>query len=121
MNQKRRTFLKGISLGSGATVLSPMLGQMGLQAAGAKRGEFPQRFVFVVKSSGIIADRIEPDFIRPKLSDGGYINESLIEHPLPDTLSALESFKDQLGIVQGLSGENVSRGTLQLVWGDGCL
>lgn len=105
MNYNRRTFLKGLSLGSGATVLSPMLHQMGLQAAGADRKEFPQRFVFVVKSSGIIADRIEPEFLNSKIKEGGYINESLTKHPLAKTLSPLEPFKDQLGIVQGLSGK----------------
>ena len=105
MDYQRRTFMKGLTLGSGATVLSPMLGQMGLHAAGVDRRELPQRFVFVVKSSGIIADRIEPDFIRPKLKDDTYINESLVDHPLPDTLKPLEPFKDHVGIVQGLSGK----------------
>lgn len=105
MVYNRRTFPKGLSLGSGATVLSPILHNLGLQAAGADRKAFPQRFVFVVKSSGIIADKVEPDFIRPKIEKGGFINESLGNHKLPKTLAPLEAFKDQLGIVQGLSGK----------------
>lgn len=105
MNYQRRTFLKGLSLTTGATVLSPMLGQMGLQAAGAKRSEFPQRFVFVVKSSGIIADRIEPDHLRPRISSGSYVNESLVDGSLPETLRPLEPLKEHVGIVQGLSGK----------------
>lgn len=102
MTDKRRTFLKGLTLGSGATVLSPMLSQL---AAESPSG-FPQRFVFIVKSSGIIADRIEPDFIRPRLEDKNqFINESLAGQQLPKTLQPLEPFKDQLAIVQGLSGK----------------
>ena len=105
MHCQRRTFLKGLSLGSGAALISPMLQQMSLEAAGANRKQFPQRFVFVVKSSGIIADRIEPEFLQSKIKAGGYLNESLVKHPLADTLKPLEPFKDQLGIVQGLSGK----------------
>ena len=37
----RRTFLKGLTLGSGSTLLSPMLSNL----AAANRSEFPQRFV----------------------------------------------------------------------------
>ena len=89
MHCQRRTFLKGLSLGSGAALISPMLQQMSLEAAGANRKQFPQRFVFVVKSSGIIADRIEPEFLQSKIKAGGYLNESLVKHPLADTLKPL--------------------------------
>ena len=80
MTDSRRTFLKGITLGSGATILSPMLGQLGLQAAGAGRREFPQRFVFVVKSSGIIPGRLEPESLKPSLADkDAFVNTALAE------------------------------------------
>lgn len=98
----RRTFLKGITLGSGATVLSPMLQNL----AAAKRSEFPQRFVFVVKSSGLISERLDPPALADKLADReATINEPLAGHQLPDTLAPLEPFKNQLAIVQGLSGK----------------
>ena len=102
MAPDRRTFLKGLTLGSGATLLSPMLQNL----AAAKRSEFPQRFVFVVKSSGLIPERLDPPALKEKLRDkGAFINEPLAGHQLPDTLAPLEPFKDQLGIVQGLSGK----------------
>jgi|GEM_PF-6226525 len=55
----RRHLLKGLSLGSGSVVLSPLINQLSLQAAG-KNG-FPQRFVFVVKSSGLTPGAVVPD------------------------------------------------------------
>ena len=55
----RRQLLKGLSLGSGGVVLSPLIGQLAAQAAG--RNEFPQRFVFVVKSSGLTPGHVVPD------------------------------------------------------------
>ena len=106
MNNARRDFLKHISLGSGAVLLSPMLQRFAAEAAGATGGELPQRFVFVVKSSGIIPAALEPESLKPKLADRGkYVNESLSNHKLPDTLSPLEPLKDQLAIVQGISGK----------------
>ena len=87
-------------------MLSPMLGQLGLQAAGADRKEFPQRFVFVVKSSGIIPSKLVPETLRPKLESAeGVVSESLRDHKLPATLAPLEPLKDQVSIVQGLSGK----------------
>ncbi len=106
MTADRRTFLKGLTLGSGATLLSPLLHRMGLQAAGVERAAMPHRFVFLVKSSGIIADRIEPEHVRPKLAGAeGVVEESLADGPLPETLAPLEPFKDRTAIVQGLSGK----------------
>jgi hypothetical protein len=56
---KRRKFLTGLTLGSGSLVLSPLIGQLASQAAG--KNTFPQRFVFVVKSSGLTPGHIVPD------------------------------------------------------------
>ena len=99
---KRRAFLKGLTLGSGSTLFSPMLSNL----AAADRSEFPQRFVFVVKSSGIIAGRLEPESLKAKIADKkAYVNESLADHQLPAEFAPLEPFKDQTAIVQGLSGK----------------
>lgn len=100
--KNRRTFLKGLTLGSGGALLSPMLSNL----AASQRSDFPQRFVFVVKSSGIIPGRIAPKTLRPKLADKSkFINTTLSEHKLPNEMAPLEPFKDQLAIVQGLSGK----------------
>ena len=93
-----------------------MLERFAAEAAGATRRELPQRFVFVVKSSGIIPDALEPESLKEKLADrNSYVNESLADHKLPHTLAPLEPYKDQLAIVQGISGKMCRGGTLELV------
>ena len=59
MMTTRRNILKGLTLGSGSVVLSPLIGQLSAQAAG--KNDFPQRFVFVVKSSGLTPGHVVPD------------------------------------------------------------
>ena len=105
MNDRRR-FLKTTSLGCGSALLSQIASRIGAEAAGVKREQLPQRFVFVVKSSGIIPEKLNPPSLQEKLSDNSaFVSESLTGHKLPETLAPLEPFKDQLGIVQGLSGK----------------
>jgi hypothetical protein len=93
-----------MSLGAGAFVLSPFLRQVELQAAG-KSEALPQRFVFVVKSSGIVPEGITPKAFKGKDSSKGLFNKDLTQVALPPSMRALEPFKDQLSIVQGLSGK----------------
>lgn len=124
----RRDLLKGLSLGSGSVVLSPLIGQLAAQAEGKKA--FPQRFVFVVKSSGltpghVVPDNFVEDYIVQKesyiagegytsgvqLKDGDkFINRSLKDAVLNDSMKSLEPFKDRLTILQGLSGNMVTGG-----------
>ena len=100
MPQTRRNSLRGISLGAGGLLLSPFLNQVRLQAAG-RNDALPKRFVFVVKSSGIEPDGITPDSLKGEMAK----NESLSDVRLPPSMSALEEFRDQLAIIQGLSGK----------------
>ena len=100
MNQSRRDNLKNLSLGAGGMLLAPFLNQVQVQAAG-RPSAVPQRFVFVVKSSGITPDGITPE----SLTGAGARNESLSDVTLPSSMAALEPFKDQLAIIQGLSGK----------------
>jgi hypothetical protein len=104
MNHTRRNTLKSLSLGAGSFLLSPFLRQVELQAAGNSTA-IPHRFVFVVKSSGIIPDGITPDTFRGKDSNSSLFNQDLTNVPLPSSMQALEPFNDQLSIVQGLSGK----------------
>jgi len=104
MNFSRRDALKKLSLGSGAFLLSPFLRQIELQAAG-KAVSFSNRFVFVVKSSGIVPDGITPEAFKDKDATDTLFNEDLTKVFLPAPMKALEPFKDQLSIVQGLSGK----------------
>jgi hypothetical protein len=100
MPQTRRHTLKSLSLGAGSFLLTPFLNQVQLQAAG-NASALPKRFVFVVKSSGIVPEGITPE---PFAGENAR-NESLADVALPKSMAALEPFKDQLSIVQGLSGK----------------
>lgn len=128
MNKTRRNMLKGISLGSGSILFSPLINQLAAQAAG--KNDFPQRFVFVVKSSGLTPGHVVPtnfvdDYIVQKksyiagegytsgvqLKDGDkLIKRSLKDAVLNDSMKSLEPFKDRLTILQGLSGNMVTGG-----------
>ena len=124
----RRQLLKGLTLGSGGLVLSPLIGQLAAQSAG--ENAFPQRFVFVVKSSGLTPGHIVPDnfvgdYIVQKesyIAGEGYtsgtqmkdcdhfIRRSLKDAVLNSSMKSLEPFKDRLTILQGLSGNMVTGG-----------
>jgi hypothetical protein len=106
MNKTRRQFLRGASLGASGLLLQPMLNRFVLEAAGVEQANMPQRFIFVMKSSGIIPERIVPPTLKEKLAENNTtVNESLADHKLPETMAPLEPFKDQLAIIQGLSGK----------------
>lgn len=100
MTQTRRDILKGFSLGAGSLLLNPFLQQVQAQATGNENA-LPHRFVFVVKSSGIVPDGVTPDGLQGEAAK----NESLKDITLPASMAALEPYKDQLAIVQGLSGK----------------
>lgn len=126
--QTRRQILKGFSLGSGSVVLSPLIGQLAAQVAGSQ--DFPQRFVFVVKSSGLTPGHIVPenfvdDYIIQKksyihgegytsgvqLKDGDQlVRRSLKDAVFNDSMKSLVPFRDRLTILQGLSGNMVTGG-----------
>ncbi|MEM7012199.1 MAG: DUF1552 domain-containing protein [Verrucomicrobiota bacterium] len=97
----RRRILKAASL---AAVAPALRGFAAIEA-------IPKRFVFVVRSNGILAPEIQPvglaDLVKPR-SNGGWATkgriESLADHKLPPGLTKLAPFKDRLTIFQGLSG-----------------
>ena len=64
----RRHFLRNLSLGSGSFLLSPLVDQLSLHAAGVE-SKFPQRFVFLIKSSGLTPAAITPDSLKEKTAD----------------------------------------------------
>ena len=111
VNRGRRRFLadltKGMTLGSGAVVLQPMLRSIAAQAAG---GEGPLRIVFFVESNGLLASHNQPSGIDRRGDDraGGadrLLDVSLADHDLHDTMAALAPFKDRMTIIQDLSGK----------------
>ncbi|MGY8695637.1 MAG: DUF1552 domain-containing protein, partial [Verrucomicrobiia bacterium] len=111
----RRQALKNLSGCIAAPLLMPFANRLTAEA----RGELPRRFLFVVKSSGLTPAELVPkdliaEYIRPG-EEKGWPNElkpsdKLIDLPLakrdlPESLEPLNPFKDQLTILQGLSGK----------------
>ena len=117
ISYKRREFLQGLSLGSGALAMTPFLETLRLQAAG-DASALPKRFVFVVKSSGVDKFNLVPEGLTNNFVDetdgkklgnrgrreGTMVDVALGDHQLPEKLAALEEFKDRLTIIQSLSG-----------------
>ena len=58
MHYTRRNILRGMTLGSGSLVLSPIAQALSADAAGVDK--IPKRFVFIVKSSGIDKQNLVP-------------------------------------------------------------
>lgn len=103
-NTTRRNFTKGMALGAGAAAMTPLLQRLEVEAAG-RESDIPRRFVFVIKSSGLTADAIRPVSIGAG-SKEDMLDVPLASHQLPESLTALEPFKSQMMILDGLSGSN---------------
>jgi hypothetical protein len=96
--------LKGLSLGAGGALLSPILQQVAAHAAG--QAPLRQRFVFVVEGNGLPWHQITPANVRPKReSDRNQLVQlDLAEQELPTALKPVEKYKDRLTVINGLSG-----------------
>lgn len=103
----RRGALKSIS----AATLSVAPFLRGFAAAAGDPEKLAKRFVFVVRSNGILPTEIQPTslpgLVAPRgapLRQSKFHGESLANHKLSPGMAALEPFKDHLTIFQGLSG-----------------
>lgn len=103
MNTTRRSVLKGMAMSSGSLALAPFLDHYARLEAEDGSQRLPQRFVFVVKASGLQAEYINP----AGLSHGGdaLVDEPIGERQLAAGMEALNPFRDKLTILQGLSGK----------------
>ena len=107
----RRTILRSAALGAGATLLSPLLGQLAAHAAGDEQAAMPKRIVFIMQSNGMSPMHLVPVGAKRR-ADGR--NEpptndkledlSLADKALHPALEPLSAFKDRMSLVQGLSG-----------------
>jgi hypothetical protein len=117
MNTTRRDALKTLSLGSGALAFAPFLRHLGA----AETGATPQRFVFVVKSSGLGRQNLLPpgmtadlpwaiaqngSNVAPDYKRTDFVDRALADQDLPEILAPFASIRDRLTIIQGLSGKN---------------
>ncbi len=82
--------------------LSPFLRHLRMLETGTPSQQLPKRFVFVVKSSGLQGDYLEPE----GLTRGGdeLVDAAIDGRALHDSLAPLRPFVDRLTILQGLSG-----------------
>ena len=104
----RRDALRGLTLGAGGLLLSPILSQVAAQAAGGAAAK-PMRFVFVVEGNGVTPDQVQPKNIPIKRNNGHNMSDGLIDKPLdadqlPFALEPVKAFKDRMTVIQGLSG-----------------
>jgi hypothetical protein len=109
----RRSILKGLSLGAGASLLGPLLSRVQAQS---EARPLPLRFVFLLQSNGMSPSHILPSGVAPRKGDKTFGNDATIEvgladRELPDPLVELAPFKDQLTLIQGLSGQSSEGGT----------
>jgi hypothetical protein len=103
----RRGMLKQVAFTAGASLLTPIFGQLAAHAAGDARA-IRKRIVFVLQSNGMSPNHLMPSGVqRPK--NGRPTNDQLQEVSLADrqlhpAIEPLAPFKDRLALVQGLSG-----------------
>ncbi len=107
MRMNRRTVLKGVTLGAGASLMNPMLSQVLAQGADAEAK--PKRVVFVVEGNGCDPSKIQPTTIKRFNANGRgnadkFIETALKDQKLPVALEPLDHLKDKMTIIQGLSG-----------------
>jgi hypothetical protein len=102
----RREVLTKFSLATSSALLTPILGRLQAEAAGA---ELPKRVVFVVRANGLrpwgLASEGLEKYGEQRHNQETFVDESLTGRKLHETLSALEPVKEQVTIIQGLSGK----------------
>ena len=104
MPTTRRQMLKGLTLGTGATLLDPMVQRVMANAEGIKTAP---RFVFVLQSNGFDAIQACPETIpfQQYADREKFETINLTNHRLPQGLAPLEKHKKRVTVLQGLSGK----------------
>lgn len=103
----RRDILKGMTLGAGSLLLSPVVNAIANESSG---NHSPRRFVFVIEGNGCDPNQVQPVGIKRHKSaqsrnDVDRLQDvPLADHELPEALQPLNDFRDRLSIIQGLSG-----------------
>lgn len=105
----RRDFIKTAFLGAGASFLGPnVFGRPTIN------GKPPMRFIFVHKGNGLFPDLMVPPTLSSeqkaieKSKDAFQV--ALADHELPPWMEALNEHKENLTILQGLSGKMCTTG-----------
>ena len=106
MQTTRRDLLKGLTLGAGATILTPILNQIAAHASGEART--PRRVVIVTQTNGFNPRHLVPSGVEWRNPNGRsattqFADVSLADKNLHAALQPLTPFKNRLALVQGLS------------------
>jgi len=119
MSQTTRRDILKATVGAGLSpLLLPFLQQRKIHAAG-DAAQLPLRFLFVVKCSGLTPAELVPEKLAENRvypgKEAGWpaelrpvetlLDVSLADHTLPNSLQPLTPFKNQLTLLQGLSGK----------------
>jgi hypothetical protein len=92
----RRSVLKGLTLGAGASALQPFLSDLVREAHGATPGP---RVVFLLSGNGYNADRVPLDLVQDGQGPGGRFLSKVQNLPfkqVPDSLKPLQPFADRM-------------------------
>ena len=116
----RREALRRLGVAGGTLALA---GFARPARADAAKDKTPTRFVFVIRSNGVLATEIQPrgleNLVKTRANGGlhGKLEtRSLSKHELHPAMSPLESLKDHVTILQGLSGR-MCRGAHEACFG----
>jgi len=97
----RRDVLKGVTLGAGGVLLSPLLSK--LQAFASGTAATPKRFVFVVESNGARPEQLAPSGVRrnprPQQAMNGpaeLVDMPLADRSLPFSLEPIARYKNRV-------------------------
>ena len=93
----RRSVIKGISLGAGATVLQPFLQGLAAEAAGQAA---PPRIIFFIENNGLWTHHLQPKGNVDDKAGTGF-NRSLKDLELPEAIAPLAPLKDRLTLLPG--------------------
>ena len=107
----RRDFLKSSALGTGALMLPASISNA---SSALDAGQPPMRFIFMHKGNGLFPSVMVPPSLGPadmaKENKKESFEVALDKHELPKWMSPLNSHKNDLTILQGLSGKMCTNG-----------
>jgi hypothetical protein len=111
MNFNRREFFKTSALGTAGLALSPSFNHLMAAPVGAASapaaGGFPHRFIFIRKSNGNLPEQFGlPSFSAEQQKmhkEKQAFEADLDQHELPGWLRGLESYKENLTLLHGIS------------------
>jgi hypothetical protein len=112
----RRDFIRNTFLTAGGLALPGAISGLGAAQPGANplgglrsSSGFPMRFIFLRKSSGLIPEDLVPSSFsdKDKATDAakGELSLDLRNHEMPSYMKPVESLRENLTILQGLSGK----------------